>query len=212
VTPQDWATIAALVTAGCTLVLAFATFASVRSANRSARTAERALLVGIRPLLFPSHLQDAEQKVFWYDQHLAVLGGGRASAEATDAAVYLAMSLRNVGSGIAVLDGWYPWPDRSVMPRDHEPPHRFRRLTRDLYIAQGNMSFWQGALREPAEEVFTQMRASIDARMLMGIDLLYGDHEGGQRVISRFSIVPAEDGGCLCTVARHWNLDRADPR
>ena len=52
----DWATVASLATAGGTLVLAVATFASIRSANRSARiaeraarTAERSLLAGQRP-------------------------------------------------------------------------------------------------------------------------------------------------------------------
>ena len=42
----DWVTISALATAGGTLVLVAATFASVRSANRSARATERALLAG----------------------------------------------------------------------------------------------------------------------------------------------------------------------
>src|ERR1039457_6034019 len=42
----DWVTISSLATAGGTLVLAVATFSSVRSANRSARVAERSLLVG----------------------------------------------------------------------------------------------------------------------------------------------------------------------
>jgi hypothetical protein len=54
----DWASIASLATAIGTLVLAVATFASVRSANRAARAAEQSLLVGLRPLLMPSRLQD----------------------------------------------------------------------------------------------------------------------------------------------------------
>lgn len=54
----DWATISSLATAGGTLVLAVATFASVRSANRSARTAERTLLAGQQPLLVSSREQD----------------------------------------------------------------------------------------------------------------------------------------------------------
>ena len=44
----DWVTISSLATAGGTLVLAVATFSSVRSANRSARVAERSLLAGLR--------------------------------------------------------------------------------------------------------------------------------------------------------------------
>ena len=45
----DWVTISALATATGTLVLAVATFASVRSANRAARVAEQAFLMGQRP-------------------------------------------------------------------------------------------------------------------------------------------------------------------
>lgn len=40
--------------------------------------------------------------------------------------------------------------------------------------------------------------------------------EGGQCTISRFSLFPREDSegrrAWLAAVARHWNLDRADPR
>lgn len=62
----DWATISALATAGGTLVLAGATFASVRSANRAARVAERSLLVGLRPLLIPSRFDDPPQKMMFH--------------------------------------------------------------------------------------------------------------------------------------------------
>src|ERR1700692_4305776 len=58
----DWVTISALATAGGTLVLAVATFSSVRSANRAARAAERSLLAGLRPVLLASRLQDAPHK------------------------------------------------------------------------------------------------------------------------------------------------------
>ena len=61
----DWTTIASLATAGGTLVLALATFASVRSANRSARLAEYSMQIGIRPLLMPSRLEDVAQKIMW---------------------------------------------------------------------------------------------------------------------------------------------------
>jgi hypothetical protein len=43
----DWSTIASLATAGATLVLAAATFVSVRAGNRTAKASERALLAGI---------------------------------------------------------------------------------------------------------------------------------------------------------------------
>ena len=63
----DWVTISSLATAGGTLVLAGATFASVRSANRAARVAERSLLAGLQPLLTTSHLEDTAQKVQFVD-------------------------------------------------------------------------------------------------------------------------------------------------
>jgi hypothetical protein len=47
----DWATISSLATGVGTLVLAVATFASVRSSNRSARIAEAALQEQRRPVL-----------------------------------------------------------------------------------------------------------------------------------------------------------------
>lgn len=59
----DWATISSLATAGGTLVLAVATFSSVRSANRAARVAEKSLLVGARPLLITSREDDPPMRV-----------------------------------------------------------------------------------------------------------------------------------------------------
>src|SRR5437588_11274255 len=102
----DWATISSLATAGGTLVLAISTFASVRSANRAARTAERGLRVGMRPLLIQSRTDDPPQKVLWSDQHKVRIGGGRAYAEVAGDVIYLAMAVRNVGAGLALLHGY----------------------------------------------------------------------------------------------------------
>ena len=45
------------------------------------------------------------------------------------------------------------------------------------------------------------------------IDLLYGDYEGGQRTITRFSVNPDEERGARdAAVVRYWNVDGADPR
>jgi hypothetical protein len=38
------------------------------------------------------------------------------------------------------------------------------------------------------------------------------NHEGGQRVITRFSIIPRGDDAWLLSAGRHWNMDRPDPR
>src|SRR5438445_11359630 len=103
----DWVTISALATAGGTLVLAGATYGSVRSANRAARAAEQSLLATLRPLLIPSKLEDPQQKITFVEGKWVVASGGGGVAEVGDGAVYLAMSLRNAGTGIAVLHGWH---------------------------------------------------------------------------------------------------------
>jgi hypothetical protein len=210
----DWTTISSLATAGGTLILAIATFSSVRSGNRAARTAERALQAGIRPLLVPSRIQDPAVKIMWVDRHWAKVNGGRASVELVDGIVYLAISVRNVGSGIAVLHGWRPSAISLRAADAHPAPEEFRMQTRDMYVPPGDVSFWQGAIREQTDPEFDGMAQAIEGRDAMTIDLLYGDHEGGQRAISRFTVIPREGDEMewLSSVGRHWNLDRPDPR
>jgi hypothetical protein len=214
-----------MATAGGTLVLAVATFSAVRSSNRSARLAEQALQVGLRPVLFASRPDDADQRIAWGDRHWATLSGGRAVVEVTDDTIYLAMSLRNVGSGIAVLRGWRAEPTGEVVrlaaPVDerragiaHPEPDEFRFQARDLYVPAGDMSFWQAAIRDAADPARADLLETIQNGERVTVDLLYGDHEGGQRTISRFMVSRPDDGEpeWLCSVVRHWNLDRQDPR
>src|SRR6266571_3487102 len=140
----DWATISSLATAGGTLVLAAATYSAVRSANRSAAT-----------------------------------------AEIVDSNLLLTMSLRNVGAGIAVLQGWLPNAEQDLAGRTAERPHgdpdAFRRQTRDLYVPPGDVGFWQGAIRDMGDDAYPDMLRAIEARQRLTVDLLYTDHEGGQR-------------------------------
>jgi hypothetical protein len=210
----DWVTVSSLATAAGTLVLAVATFAAVRSANRAARAAELAFQVGLRPLLMPSRLDDAPQKVNFADGKWIMTPGGSGVAEAGDDVVYFTLSLRNVGRGLAVLHGWRFYPDMHLSGgSEHPPPEEFRRLSRDLYVPVADIGFWQGALRGSTEPDFVSARGAAESRLPVTIDLLYGDHEGGQRVISRFTLLPRGDGGgWIATAARHWNVDRPDPR
>ncbi len=52
----------------------------------------------------------------------------------------------------------------------------------------------------------------------MLVDLLYSDHEGGQRAIARFGLSssldsPDDEAGLVrAEVLRFWNVDREDPR
>jgi hypothetical protein len=214
----DTSTIASLATAAGTLILAVATFSSTRSANRAARVSEQALKVGLRPVLFNARPQDPPQKVGYVDNHWLVLRDGLAAAQESGENLYVALPLRNVATGLAVLHGWYLWPQRAGSDTPPPPIEDFRRLARDLYVPAGDISFWQAAVRDPEDALYAPLRAAIQARTPMSVDILYGDHEGGQRTITRFYVTPrnhdTEDEPWLwmCSTSRHWNLDRADPR
>jgi hypothetical protein len=210
----DVGTISALATGGGTLVLAVATFASVRSANRAARAAERALLLGIRPVLVPTRFDDPAQKVGFADRHWLHVDGGRAVVEVVEDVVYLAIPLRNTGSGIAVLDRWNLHVAPGFDPTtDFGDPGSYRRLTRDLYISPGDIGFWQGAIRDRNDATFDLVSEALEGGELVYIDLLYADLEGGQRTVSRFAMVPTQtDGARLAVVGRHWLLDGSNPR
>jgi hypothetical protein len=210
----DWVLAADLGTAVGTTVLAVATFASTRSANRSARVAERALLEGIRPILLPSNWSNPPQKVRFADGRWVTALGARASLEITDEAVYLVMSVRNAGAGVAILHGWHLCADAQdpLVPVDE-----FHRLTRDIYVPTNDPGFCQVAIRDPASADFEVARAGA-----MGdgfaVDVLYGDAEGSQRVVSRFFISHGPPGPgdhdqeWIMLVSRHWNLDLPAPR
>jgi hypothetical protein len=193
-------------------VLAVATFASVRSANRSAKLSELALREQLRPVLIHSHLDDPVQEIAFAGGHRVQAGGGGAVVErGEDGNIYLALSLRNVGSGIGVLQAWHVLIEQQPSALAHAPLEEFRTLTRDLYIPAGGIGLWQGAIRDPSEELHAGLLAVTAQRRLFTVDLLYSDHHGAQRTISRFSIAPVEDRWSGAVV-RHWNLDQPGPR
>jgi hypothetical protein len=231
----EWSTIANLATALGTLILAVATFSAVRSSNLMAKVAQRQLLVQLRPVLAPSRREDPTLKVNFGDMKWVQIPGGGAvgevgpgdgSAGPQTTVVYLAIALRNAGNGIAVLQGWrfFPEAHRDV---EHAPVEEFQRQTRDLYIPVGDVGFWQGAFRETTAPGYQEAVAAIQARRPWTVELLYADHEGGQRAISRFTAFPVEHqilmppgddhdqagttgSGWLASASRHWSLDRPD--
>jgi hypothetical protein len=209
----DWPTISSLVTGGGTLVLAVATFAAVRSSNRSARIAETALQEQRRPVLVQSRLEDPLQKLMFVDEHWVSAAGGRAAAEHVDGNVYLAISLRNVGSGIGVCQGWSVRTGLSTSQTMPTPAalEEFRLQTRDLYVPAGDIGMWQGALRNPDDPVRAATAQAIDERQPITIELLYSDQVGLQRTITRFALYPTADSW-LVNVTRHWYLDWDGPR
>ena len=215
----DWSTIASLATAGGTLVLALATFSSVRSGQRSTRIAERstaiaerALLLGLRPVLAPSRVTDPPEAVRFGDGRVVSVSGGMAAVERDGESYYFVIPLRNVGSGLAVLQAWRLAAERPELDATHAELAEHREQTRDLYVPAGDTGFWQGAIREPDDPFREGLREAFSAGELMTVDLLYGDHEGGQLTISRFILSREQDGHWRPGVVRHWALQGADPR
>lgn len=210
----DWTTVSSLATGAGTLVLAIATFASVRSSNKSARVAEDALREQRRPLLSQSRFDDPVQKLMFVEGHWVKAAGGRAVAEHVDGIVYLAISLRNVGAGIAVCQGWAVIPGMvtsRTMPT-HTPVEQFHVQSRDLYIPPGDVGMWQGALRNPDDDLRAQVVEAIEERQPLSVELLYSDQVGGQRTITRFGVIPAGEDAWIAHMNRHWHLEGPGPR
>jgi hypothetical protein len=229
----DWVTISSLATAGGTLILAVATYGSVKSANRSARVAEQSLLAGVRPVLVPSRESDPLERVRFGDGQIVDVPGHGAAVKFHNDVVYLALALRNGGSGLGVLHGWraraQPPRAQQVISRgarlfeearpsgsevDVKPDlEEFRRQQLDLYIPAGDTGYWQGALRDPQEPGYADVRDAVADQRGIWVDLFYGDYEGGQRTIVRIGVSPWPDTeGERAYVLHYWNVDREDPR
>jgi hypothetical protein len=209
---SDWATISALATAGGTLALAFTTYASVRSANRAARVAELSLLAQLRPLLVESSENDPLQHAGFHDvpTPLPVPGGGAFVGE-VGGSLYVVISLKNVGPGIAVLHGGLVYPDNIPSRPDHAEPDAMTMLRRDLYISPGQVGYWQIAYRD--DDAYRRQLQDTIRGGAISCEVLYGDYEGGQRVITRFGVRrPSADDEWQVVTIRHWQLDRSEVR
>lgn len=207
-----------------TLVLAGATFAAIRSANRSARSAERSariaersLLATLRPLLVPARPDDPAPQIQFADGHVFEIGSGEALFRCDPEVIYLAIPLRNAGSGIAHLQGYRLEPEPAErVAADPLGPARHRRgdpppdlaafavQQRDLYVAAGDTGFWQTALRDPGQPLFTASKQAHQGRGRLTVDLLYGDLEDGQPTATRFVLLPGADGTWRCDTTHHW--------
>ena len=214
-----WATWAEVGTALGTLVLAGATFSSVRASSRMARIAERALLASQRPVLAPSGPDDPAAQVQFADGRVFSLVPGRPLVERSGRTIYLAIPLCNLGAGIAVLRAYHlrADPAREVAEdpqgaarhlRGDRPPtvSSFAPQQRDLLISAGRVGFWQAALRDPSTPLHKAVAEAVDPAGRITVDVLYGDHEGGQPTITRLVMLYDEGGAWRCDATRHWSL------
>ena len=220
----DWVTISSLATAGGTLVLAVATFSSVRSANRSARVAEKSMLIGTKPVLIPSREEDPVERLRFGDNTFLNVAGHGAAAEQENGRIHMGIGLRNGGAGLAVILGWRARTLAGEEARTGQSQvgsqglvptpslADFRRQQLDLYIPAGETGYWQGGLYDPDEPGYRDVMDALrsDGGVIY-VDLLYSDHDGGQLTIVRFGISewPSDgddDGiGERAYVLRYWD-------
>jgi hypothetical protein len=213
-----WAMLADIGTAAGTLVLAGATFVAVRASTRSTRIAERAMLAAQRPVLAPAGTDDPAENVQFADGRVFPVGNGQALAVHEAGVVYLAIPLRNVGAGLAMLRGYHiraePASHVARDPRgpaqhlrgDTAPdPRAFSPQQRDLLVSTRRTGFWQAALRDPAARLHAEVTQAIETRGRVTVDVLYADHEGSQPSVTRFVLLP-EAGSWRCDATRYWSL------
>lgn len=210
---MDWSVAANLATAAGTLVLAIATFFSIRSAARSNRTADRALEQGMRPILLPSLFTDPVQKIHYADEHWQQVPGGRATLETTPTVAYLGLSVRDIGTGPAVIDAW-DILDSSRAER--RPVRDYHPLTRDLYVAAGACGYVQIAAREPTAPAYQALARAERDRQPFVVDVLYSDIDETQHHIIRIALNPAPGGDqdgrvWALNEVRHWTVDEGHP-
>jgi len=214
----DWVTLADVGTAVGTLVLAGATFVAVRASARSTAIAERALLTGQRPVLAPAGPDDPAASVQFTDGLVFPVANGQPLVQRATGIIYLAIPLRNMGAGLATLRGYRlqgePGTDITQDPRgvaghlrgDPPPePLAFSRQQRDLLISTSRAGFWQAALRDPQAVQHKEITQAIETHGRITVDVLYGDHEGGQPSVTRFVLLPGE-GSWRCDAVRYWSL------
>lgn len=187
-----------------------------------ARIAERALLASQRPVLAPSGPDDPAAQVQFADGKVFSLAAGRPLVDRSGQIIYLAVPLCNLGAGIAVLRAYALQaasgrdvaqdPQGAARHRrgDRPPPvSSFAPQQRDLLISTGRIGFWQAALRDPETPLHGATADAIDTAGRIIVDVLYGDHDGGQPTITRLVLLPDEGGAWRCDATRNWNLGPA---
>ena len=93
--------------------------------------------------------------------------------------------------------GWAAIQGAVTTQVPHAEPEAFRLQTRDLYVAPSDFGFWQAAIRsadQPDDPDYPWLSRAVASHDAFTIELLYGDHDGGQRTITRFGDDPVVEG------------------
>jgi len=201
---------AQLATAGGTLILAVATYQSVRSANRAARVAEQSIAMRLQPVLVPSRPEDPPERVTFQEGIIVEAAGGTAAVEERNGIFYVVIPLRNVGPGLAVLRAGHVHLGRREIHDAPPSPDSYRQLNRDLYVPPGDRGYWQIGIREESDPFWEPVATAIRERELLTVTLLYTDNMGGHRAKTQFVVSPIDEIGWHVAVVRNWGIADRD--
>ncbi len=81
--------------------------------------------------------------------------------EVVDGVVYLAMLVRNVGNGMAIIECLGALRRAEEADDPWGAIEDFRPQTRALWIAPNDVAFWQGALRDEADQLQQSVAAGV---------------------------------------------------
>ena len=81
-----------------------------------------------------------------------------------------------------------------------------------MFVPPGDLGFWQAAVRNVDDAERSFVSRPIAERERFAVDLLYGDLQGGQRAITRFTFMPAGEDRWISSMSRHWQLDGPNVR
>ena len=208
----DASTIASLATAGGTLVLADRdvlrdAFGEPLHAHRGTRTRPQSAAAA-----HPAHEWEPAERITFRDE-IVELRAGYAAVEQRSNGLYFAAQLRNVGAGIGVLTSWKVKGETNMdisLSEYVEPPDptHFVLQQRSLYVPAGDVGYWQGAIRDGDTDRgdADAIRRTIEVRGVLTLFLRYADQDGGHDTITRYSIMPDDNGDWLIGIGRHWSL------
>jgi hypothetical protein len=202
----DWATVASIATATGTMVLAVATYASVRSANRSTRIAEKSLELSLQPVLVPSRPEDPPERVTFMEGFAIEAPGGGAAVEGRDGNLFVVVPLRNVGSGLAVLRSGHVGAGRPDPAKPRPSTETFRQLQRDIYVPSGERGYWQIGIRSDDDPFHAAVDAAVRDGQPITVTVMYSNHFGGHETESQFIVARIDGDAWITSATRHWGI------
>lgn len=117
--------------------------------------------------------------------------------------VYLAVSIRNVGSGVAVLHGWHVQAGLQTQ-RSHPPLEEFTTQNLDIYVAPDGNGLWLSALRDPAPGLITAPQCWLFSARWLRLSDMTENNAAREVCIWTYWVRPEAEEGFKALLARHW--------